>query len=50
MPPLTGQMATFGTGAGRKENYALVLSDAAPTATAILMNRPPAAAVANNFS
>jgi hypothetical protein len=46
--PKVGQLMSFGSGAGRLENFALVLSDAGPTLTKVLANRPPAATLAND--
>lgn len=46
--PKVGQLLSFGAAAGLQPNRSVLLSDAGPTATAILGNRPPDVALANN--
>jgi len=46
--PKVGQLSSFGVAAGRLENFSVVLSDAGPTTTAALMNRPPDVALADD--
>lgn len=46
--PKTGQLASFGTGAGLKDNYSLVLTNLSPTATSVAVNRALGAALVDN--
>lgn len=46
--PRVGQLVTLGTGTGRKTNFASVSGYGAPTATAVLLNRPTDAALADD--
>ena len=46
--PRVGQLVTFGAGAGVKPNFSSILSPNAPSTTALSVNRPLAAAVADD--